>query len=124
MDGDLSRSSLSRSSHWLLVSHEDNAMEMFTLKLFGGEEALPIFGREEEARAFVEFGGFESSWRVRNTAAGELVSILCGPCAHAERVAPDPPPEVLTGMSEVEPVSVGREDFMARLLGEDSPQVT
>lgn len=112
---------LSRFPHWLIASHEENTMnkmEMFTLKLPDGEEALPVFGGEGQARAFVEIGGFEGDWRVRNTGAGGLVSILFGPCAHVERVAQDPPPEVVSETGDIEPAGVGREDFMARLLGE------
>ena len=59
----------------------------------GGEQALPVFSGEGEAEMFVWLGGaFEDGWRVRETSAGELVSILYGPCAGVGSVALDPSP--------------------------------
>ena len=59
--------------------------------------------------------GTSDGWRVRETAAGELISILFGPCAGVRRVALDPLPgpdtAALTSL-----VSMGREAFMESLL--------
>jgi hypothetical protein len=77
-----------------------------------GEQALPVFSGEGEAEMFVWLeGAFEDGWRVRETSAGELVSILYGPCAGVGRVALDPSP----GMEaeSIRLVSVGRERFVS-----------
>ena len=77
-----------------------------------GEQALPIFSSEGEAEMFVWLAGaFEDDWRIRETSAGELLSILYGPCAGVGRVALDPSP----GMEaeSIRLVSVGRERFVS-----------
>jgi hypothetical protein len=56
-------------------------------------------------------------WRSRQTAAGELVSILMGPCASVKRVALDPLP-VLFSRAMLGLVSVNRERFVQDLLEE------
>ena len=92
-------------------------MEVLTANLARGGEALPVFSLEDEANAFVGLGDFGDGWRARETAGGELVSVLCGPCAGVERVVldpirlPDPLAEGLDGPSSTE-----REAFMRSLL--------
>lgn len=58
----------------------------------GGEDLLPVFAFEEEARMFLWERALDPVWNVRNTSSGELVSLLCGPYASVKRVAVDPPP--------------------------------
>ncbi len=85
----------------------------------GGEQALLVFSGEDEAEMFVWLkGAFEDGWRVRETSAGELVSILYGPCAGVGRVALDPSPEMVC-INAVSLVSVTRERFLSWIL--DSP---
>ena len=86
---------------------------MLRINLASGEETLSVFSFEDEARKFFELGTSDG-WRVRETAAGELISILFGPCAGVRRVALDPlpgPDAALAGL-----VSMGREAFMESLL--------
>jgi hypothetical protein len=53
---------------------------------------------------------------VRKTGGGELISVLCGPCSDATRVALDPSPRLVdSGMVEL--VSEGTESFIDLLLG-------
>jgi hypothetical protein len=93
-------------------------MEVLTVAC-SGEQALPVFSGEGEAEMFVWLeGAFEDGWRVRETSAGELVSILYGPCAGVERAALDPSPEMV-GIDAVSLVSVTRERFLNWIL--DSP---
>ena len=74
-----------------------------------GEQALPVFSGEGEAEMFVWLGGaFEDGWRVRASSAGELVSILYGPCAGVGRVALDPSPEMTAEAIRLVSVSRGR----------------
>jgi hypothetical protein len=106
------RKSYSRAL-WLIVKYRTGGMEVLRIKLASGEEALPVFSFEDEARKFFELGTSDG-WRVRETAAGELISILFGPCAGVRRVALDPlpgPDAALAGL-----VSMGREAFMESLL--------
>jgi len=99
---------------WLIVKYRNGGMEVLRIKLASREEALPVFSFEGEARMFFELGTSDG-WRVRETAAGELISILFGLCAGVRRVALDPLPNpdaaALAGL-----VSMGREAFMESLL--------
>jgi hypothetical protein len=99
---------------WLIVKYRTGGMEVLRIKLASGEETLPVFSFEDEARMFFELGTSDG-WRVRETAAGELISILFGPCAGVRKVALDPLPDpdvaALAGL-----VSMGREAFMESLL--------
>lgn len=102
---------------WLIVKDEPGRIDVLTTNLAAGEEALPVFSFEDEARVFCELGALGNGWRVRETAAGELTSVLCGPCATVDRVVLDPIPplgpltEGLNGL-----LSVEREAFMGSLL--------
>lgn len=101
---------------WLIARHRTRRMEVLRTVLASGEEALPVFGFEEEARMFLDLGA-SGGWRVRETTAGELTSVLCGPCATVDRVALDPIPrtgphaEGLNLLSSME-----REAFVGLLL--------
>ena len=106
------------STFWLVVRYEERQMEVLIVAC-SGEQALPVFSGEGEAEMFVWLeGAFEDGWRVRETSAGELVSILYGPCAGVGRVALDPSPEMV-GINAVSLVSVTRERFLGWIL--DSP---
>lgn len=82
----------------------------------GDGRALAVFSGEGEAEMFVWLGdAFKDGWRARETSTGELVSILCGPCASARSVALDPSP----GMEEAGTIGlviVGRERFLDRIV--------
>lgn len=84
----------------------------------GGEQALLVFSSEDEAEMFVWLGGAdEHDRRIRETSAGELVSILYGPCAGVRMVALDPSPGMTA--ETVRLVSLSRERFVSWVL--DSP---
>ncbi len=101
--------------HWLIVKYETSRLDMLTTNLAGGEEALPVFSFEEEARTFLEYGALEGRWRIRETTAGELISVLFGPCAFTERIVLDPLPKMDVGvLSHL--VSMPREDFVEFLM--------
>ena len=102
---------------WMLVKDDDLGAGVL-LADCDGEQALPVFSDDGEAEMFVWLGGaFEDEWRVRETSAGELVSILYGPCAGVGRVALDPSPEMAAEMLCL--VSVSRERFVNWIV--DSP---
>jgi hypothetical protein len=82
---------------------------------YSGEQALPVFSGEGEAEMFVWLeGAFEQDWWARETSAGELVSILFGPCAGVGRVALDPSPGMTA--ETIRLVSLSRERFVSWVL--------
>ncbi len=82
-------------SYWLITKNDNGRLEVFTTLLAGGGEALPIFSYEQEAELFLGFREAGSGWRVRESTTGELISVLCGPCASATEVSLDPLPEMV-----------------------------
>jgi hypothetical protein len=107
---------------WLIAEYRTGRLEVLRTSLASGEEALVVFSFEEEARVFLEFGARDGVWRVRETTVGELISIMCGPCAGVGRVALDPLPgpfvEAPTALAGME-----RDAFMESHLGVQRPQV-
>jgi len=109
-------------THWLIAKHGVNGMDVLTIQLGGGAEALAVFDSEEQARVFLDsrFGAAGEGWRARQTWPGELASVLLGPCSAVKRVALDPLPEAV---EEGEPAglrAVDRDDFLGMLLGEST----
>lgn len=102
---------------WLIAKHENDRTEVLTTHPGSDRETLPIFSYEEEAEMFLWFGAPGASWRTRETTAGELVSLLRGPCADVGKVALDPLPlfgdAAMAGL-----VSLLREDIVRSLVGE------
>ena len=105
------------TSWWLIVDCESGFLEVFALRHAGGAEVLPVFSFEEEAELFLRFGATDGCWLVRETAAGELASLLLGPLSGVEGVVLDPLPRRLGG-SLIGLLSIRRRDFVARLLSD------
>jgi hypothetical protein len=106
------------ASRWWLLAKSENYGAEVLLADCGGEQALPVFSGGGEAEMFVWLRGtFEDGWRVRETSAGELVSILYGLCAGVGRVALDPSPEM--SPETIRLVSLSRERFVSWVV--DSP---
>jgi hypothetical protein len=90
--------------------------ELLVARSAGGP-SLPVFSGEGEAEMFVWLGGaFDDGWWIRETTAGELISVLYGPCADVGWVALDPSPrmtpdEILAGI-------VSRKRFLGWLLND------
>ena len=104
-------------AYWLIAKNENSRLEILVTGLDGGEEAVPVFSHQEEAEMFLwlwERGC--DGWHARESSAGELVSVLSGPCADVERVALDPLPEMVLEKT-VGLVSMGRERFVDLVLG-------
>jgi hypothetical protein len=94
-------------------------MEVLTIDT-GGETALPVFSFQEECELFLHLEATEADWWPRETTTGELVSLLLGLCARADKVALDPLPGL--GKREILGlVSTGRRHFLRHLLGEVAP---
>lgn len=77
---------------------------------------MPVFSFEEEAELFLRLSVSSTGWRVTQTTAGDLTSVLHGPCADVEKVALDPPAEfvdeALLGL-----LTLSRKDLVRTLTG-------
>src|SRR5215203_77227 len=109
------------STYWLIARNENSRLEVLATGLADTEEAMPVFSHEEEAELFlglweVGVGG----WQARESSAGEIISVLCGPCASVERVALDPLPEMLVERT-VGLVSLSRERFVDLVMSREQP---
>ena len=101
---------------YVIVRSGISCLELLRVSLESGEEVLPVFSSGEAAWRFLLSGAFGEGWRVKGCSAGELVSLLFGPCATIERLLPNPLSEPLTAEDEVA-APVYRESFIASLLG-------
>ena len=108
-------------TYWLIAKNENGRIEVLTLHC-GAEKMLPVFGHEEEAEMFLVLGGVadDYGWQATESSAGELVSVLYGPCAEVNAVALDPLPEMLSE-STVGLVSLPRERFIERIMARGRP---
>jgi hypothetical protein len=109
------------STYWLIARNENSRLEVLATGLADTEKAMPVFSHEEEAELFlglweVGVGG----WQARESSAGEIISVLCGPCASVERVALDPLPEMLVERT-VGLVSLSRKRFVDLVLSREQP---
>jgi hypothetical protein len=103
------------TTRWMVARAEEGRLEPLCVRA-GISKVLPVFSFEEEAEMFLHLGGYgDSGWRARESCAGELVSVLCGPCADVEGVALDPLPEMLED-GTIGLVEVGRRRFVGQLL--------
>jgi hypothetical protein len=82
-------------SYWLIAEKRNDMIEVLTIPKGDELETLPVFSSEEEAEIFLRFGGVPGGWRTRENGAGELASVLSGPCAGVKNVALDPSPEMV-----------------------------
>jgi hypothetical protein len=111
----------SGSRYWLIAKNDNGLLKVLTIDL-DGQETIPIFSFTEEADMYMR-SEVRGSWWVRETSAGELVSLLFGPYSCAKMVALDPLPEICDeGMGRL--VTVRRTDFALRLLDDRGTRVT
>jgi hypothetical protein len=110
------KSRAAQRSFWLISTRKHGRMEVLTIDA-GGETVLPVFSFQEEGELFLRLEAMQTSWCLRETTTGELVSLLLCLCALVDKVALDP----LPGLWESETlglVSTGRRHFLRHLLGE------
>jgi hypothetical protein len=109
------------SAYWLIVKNENGWLEILASGLAGGEVAVPVFSHKEEAEMFLRLWERGcNGWQARESSAGELISVLYGPCADVERVALDPLPKMVLERT-VGLVSLCRERFVDLVLGRARP---
>ena len=107
--------------NWLITKNENGRLEVFITSFANTKEALPVFSHEEEAQMFL--GLWEEGcdgWRARQSTAGELISVLYGPCARVKRVALDPLPEMVFERT-LGLVSLSRKRFVDLVLSREHP---
>jgi hypothetical protein len=103
------------TTRWIIARAGEGRLEPLYVRA-RLSKVLPVFSFEEEAEMFLHLGGYsDGGWRARESSAGELVSVLCGPCADVEGVALDPLPEMLMD-GTIGLVEVGRRRFVGQLL--------
>jgi len=104
------------SVYWLIARNETGRLEFLTPSLTDGEKILLVFSFKEEAEMFLRLGqaGFDT-WQARQSTAGELISVLYGPCANVKGVALDPLPTMLAERT-LELVSLSRRYFADLLV--------
>jgi len=107
---------------WLIARYRTGGIEVLRIALTSGEEALPVFSFEDEAKMFLKLGTSCGGWRVRVTTVGELVSVLFGPCAGVGRVVLDPLPDPFAE-ARMDLAGMGRDTFMASHLDMQQPPV-
>jgi hypothetical protein len=113
------KSKITGGWYWLIAKRATSKMDVLSVRVDSGGEALAIFSFEEEAKMFLDLrlAASEEGWCVRQTSIGEVVSVLYGPCSDAKKVVLDPVPEV--GKKElVELLNMHRNDFLRFLLGD------
>ncbi|HEX2180842.1 MAG TPA: hypothetical protein VHH10_01055 [Rubrobacteraceae bacterium] len=106
-------------SYWLIAEKRNSRLEALTIRASDEQETLPVFSSEEEADMILRFGGVTGGWRARESGAGDLVSVLSGPCAGVKKVALDPSPEMVVE-GTVGLVSLPRESFMNLIMARRS----
>lgn len=109
--------------YWLIAKPGAGRVSVLTIGFAGGEEALPVFSDAEEAGTFLRLAAPEGDWRIRETGAGELVSILFSVGKNVRRVVLDPPSETNFEVW-ADLVSMGRKSFMDLLVSRGESRLT
>ena len=111
---------LMRRPLWIITSYQDNRTDVLTIDPDAEGGFLAVFSFEEEAEAFLRLLGDgeekRKGWQSEQTKAGELVSVLLGPCAEVKRGALDPLPLPL-GRAMTPLCSIARKRFVEYLMG-------
>lgn len=101
---------------WYLISRcENNRMDVLTVFPRDDEEMVPVFGTQRMAADFLRDGGFGPGWRVRESTAGELISLLLSLLSDVNSVALDPPD--LASMESAPVNRATKREFVAVLMG-------
>jgi hypothetical protein len=112
---------LARRPLWIITCYRNNQMDVLTVDPDGDDGgSLPVFSFQEEAQTFLSLSENDQEgnrWRIRETTAGELVSVLLAPCADVRQVMLDPLPLSLGRLMAPSLYSVAREWFLEDLMG-------
>ena len=112
---ELSRGSAS-TVRYLIARRHSTRLEVLTLRAHPGAEALPVFETVGTAHAFLRGSGLGRDWWVRESTAGELVSLLVGHLPRVKLVVLDPALGVVA--EDAEQRSASKNEFVESLIGE------
>jgi hypothetical protein len=101
---------------WMVLEGSPQALPLIMF-ISDGKEALALFSGEEEARMFCHFCEEEASTNIRQTTAGEVISLLYCPWCAAKHVVLDPLPELLGSRLLLGLLPLSRADFALRFAG-------
>ena len=101
------------AAYWLITKTANVRVEVLTVDC-GTGETLPVFSHAEEAEMFLSLGQAGGEWRVTESRAGGLISVLYGPCACVKEVALDPLPAMVARRT-VGLITLPRDRFMDHL---------
>ena len=104
-----------RPIYWTIAGESRSAT--LTVDPDDGGEALAVFSFQEEADLFLRFQGARGDWRVRETTAGEIVSVLRGSHASVERIVMDPLPQGICTRTGIAQLIRKKDDFSRLLAG-------
>lgn len=76
---------------YIIARRENGGLEVLASSGGPAGSTMPVFLSEASAREFLLSKVPEGGWYVRSTSAGELVSLLLGPCVGVTRVLTDAP---------------------------------
>jgi hypothetical protein len=107
---------------WMVLEGRLQVLPLTVFLSDGTTEAMALFSGEEEARMFCRFCEKGASVKIRQTTAGEVISLLYCPWCAAKHVAIDPFPEIL-GDRLLGLLTLEREDFARRFAGLGSEPV-
>jgi hypothetical protein len=82
-------------AYWLIEKIEDDSMEVLTVDVQGGQQALSIFSHREEAEMFLWLERLTDSWRARRSEGREIARVLSDSRARIGFVVLDPLPEMV-----------------------------
>ncbi len=100
---------------YLIARLENNRLRVLTLTAGSYGETLPVFGTRRAAHDFLRHGAFGGGWQVRESTAGELISLLMGHLADVEIIALDPRSDLT--VSGVSQKVTSKRDFITALMG-------
>ena len=111
---------------WIISCNQNNRMEVLTIapdgRGSGGGCYVPVFSFEEEAQTFLclleDDEKKKMEWSTRQTAPGELISVLYASCVHTREVVIDPLPPLPFCKAMPPLVRVKRELFVRYLMEE------
>jgi hypothetical protein len=104
------------TARFLIARRRSTRLEVLTLCAHPGVEALPVFESEGAAHAFLRGSGLGHEWWVRESTAGELVSLLVGHLPRVELVVIDPALGVVA--EDAEHRSASKNEFVDSLMDE------
>jgi len=108
---------------WMVLEGSPQALPLMVFLADGTTEAIALFSGEEEAKMFCHFCEKEASAKIRQTTAGEVLSLLYCPWCAAKHVALDPFPEILGSRLLLGLLTLDRVDFALRFAGLGSEPV-